>query len=107
MARLVNMALMPANAQNAEKRCTSCKELLPVTAFNRATKSRDGFAPACRKCTSAARRKRTGPRKTDEMRAVIKAGDFDAFRKLYAGTRHSDGELLAMGVQNYNTARKH
>jgi ankyrin repeat protein len=43
---------MAAQPQEALKKCSSCGSLLPVTAFSRATKSRDGRAAVCRRCAN-------------------------------------------------------
>lgn len=98
------MAKLP---QESPKRCTSCGEMLPAPAFNRRTKSPDGRASACRRCASLKRQSRTTPRQQNEMRAAIRLGDFDQFRRLFPDTSVLFDELLAMATQNYNTAKKH
>ena len=35
-----------------EKRCTRCKEVLPVTAFSKRRKARDGLQAACKRCAA-------------------------------------------------------
>jgi hypothetical protein len=41
------------------------------------------------------------------MRAAIKAGNFKRVRDVFSATSFESDQLLAMAVQNYNTARKH
>lgn len=33
------------------KKCTSCDRILPLTAFKRNAKSKDGYASKCKQCT--------------------------------------------------------
>lgn len=89
------------------KQCSSCGATLPLGAFNRVTKNSDGRAATCRRCASAKRQIRSRPRQSNEIRAAIKRGDLESLRAGLASSRFSLDEMLAMAVQDYNTARKH
>jgi Ankyrin repeats (3 copies)/Ankyrin repeat len=98
---------MATPPQEALKKCTSCGSLLPAAAFNRRTKSQDGRASACRRCASVNRQSNTKPRRRNEMRAAIKAGNFERVRDLFSSTSFEPDQLLTLAAQNYSTARKH
>jgi hypothetical protein len=89
------------------KKCSSCGSLLPVTAFSRATKSRDGRAAVCRRCADVNRQSAKRSRGKNEIRDAIKEGNIQKVRDLLSGAPFATNQLLAMAVQNYNTARKH
>jgi len=98
---------MTSTSPNAAKKCSSCGETLPLSAFNRATQSADGRAPVCRRCVSAARKIRQPARQKNEIRAAIKVGNIDQVRGLISSSRFSLDQMLALAAQDYNTARKH
>lgn len=98
---------MATPPQNVLKTCTSCASLLPVSAFHRVTKNRDGRSSVCRRCANANRQTNRSSRRRNEMRAAIKRGDFKRFRDLFSRTSFEPDPLLAIAAQNYNTARKH
>ncbi len=77
-----------------------------MSAFNRATKSRDGRAQTCRRCASA-NRSEDKPRSKDSLRAAIKAGDLERVKTLLPQGKVPPQSLLAIAAQNYNTAPKH
>jgi len=98
---------MATASQEGWKKCTSCASLLPVSAFNRTTKSRDGRATVCRRCASVNRQSTGRSRGKNEIRAALKVGNVNKVRELLSGAPFALNQLLAMAVQNYNTARKH
>jgi ankyrin repeat protein len=103
----MSVASMATVPQKALKKCAACDSLLPLSAFNRATKSRDGRAAVCRRCVNTQRRSTGGSRGKNEIRAAIKEGNIQRVRALFSGAPLAPNRLLAMAVQNYNTARKH
>lgn len=44
----------PVRRTDTHKECTTCREMLPYEAFNRATKAKDGRQAMCRICTKSA-----------------------------------------------------
>jgi hypothetical protein len=52
------------------KRCPSCKQLLPVTSFNRRKRSANGRQSYCRSCNSASSRKYHYANKADHNRQI-------------------------------------
>lgn len=103
----MDVAEMAASPKEALKTCTSCGRLLPMSAFNRRKGSQDGRASMCRRCANVNRQSNTTPRRRNEMRAAIKAGNVERVRELFPRASFEPDQLLAMATQNYNTARKH
>jgi ankyrin repeat protein len=97
---------MAASVQPSSKKCSACGSLFPLSAFNRATKSRDGRAATCRRCASANRAGHKA-RSKDALRAAIKAGDSQKVKAILARGTVAVEPLLAIATQNYNTAPKH
>lgn len=65
--------VMKLGPESPVKRCTKCGRLMPVEAFNRHAKTRDGYAKMCKDCQSAVIRaavkaspKKPGPRPSAE-----------------------------------------
>lgn len=68
------------------KECTMCSTVLPIESFqkNRAMRTFDGYAPYCRACRSAARRRRyENPKHRDQLN---RATESSRLRRLYGLT---------------------
>ncbi|MGE0431234.1 MAG: ankyrin repeat domain-containing protein [Planctomycetota bacterium] len=90
------------------KTCTRCRSALPLSAFNRASGSRDGRATICRACLAAKRREtRARPAQRNRLRAAIRTGNAAQLKPLLDTWRGALDDLLHMTVQDYNTVPKH
>lgn len=80
--------------KGAEKRCTTCGETMPKTAFHRRALSRDGLAASCKECNNGKGRqcRVDFPDEVREKEARWRDANRDRLRESYArwGARHPD-----------------